>query len=155
MPMLDVHIPEGALDPSREAQLLENLTDILLEHEGADPTNERARSLAWVFLNRPTRVLVAGADTELPHYRIIASVPEGQLDSERRTAMVAAVTDAVLRAEPNDRPYDPTRVWVFTHQVPEGTWGWDGQILGLADIVGFVLDDPETGIAYATGVLAG
>jgi phenylpyruvate tautomerase PptA (4-oxalocrotonate tautomerase family) len=152
--MLDAFIPEGALDPGAEQQLLTKLTDILLEHEGADPTDENARSLAWVFLHRPADVFVAGASAELPRYRIIASVPEGQLDAENRASMVRAATDAVLDAEPVGRPRDAYRVWVFTNQIPEGTWGAGGQIYGLADIVGFVLNDAEAGRAHAKRRLA-
>jgi len=47
MPMLDAYIPEGALSPSAESELLATITDLLLEHEGVDPSNERARPLAW------------------------------------------------------------------------------------------------------------
>ena len=48
MPMLDAYIPEGALAPEAEQKLLSRCTDLLLEHEGADPTNEAVRSIAWV-----------------------------------------------------------------------------------------------------------
>jgi phenylpyruvate tautomerase PptA (4-oxalocrotonate tautomerase family) len=154
MPMLDAFIPEGALDPEAEQQLLSKLTDILLEHEGADPTDENARSLAWVFLHRPADLFVAGAPADLPRYRIIASVPEGQLDTKNRASMVRAATDAVLDAEPRERPRDAYRVWVLTNQIPEGTWGAGGQIYGLADIVGFVLNDAEAGRAHAKRRLA-
>ena len=43
MPMLDAYIPEGALPADVEKKLLSTLTDVLLEHEGADPTNPAAR----------------------------------------------------------------------------------------------------------------
>jgi hypothetical protein len=56
MPMLDAYIPEGALSPSAECELLATITDLLLEHEGVDPSNERARPLAWVFVHRPPGV---------------------------------------------------------------------------------------------------
>jgi phenylpyruvate tautomerase PptA (4-oxalocrotonate tautomerase family) len=154
MPMLDAYIPDGALDPSTEKELLATLTDILLRWEGADPDDEAARSIAWVFLHRPAGLFVAGEPAADPRYRIVASVPEGQLDAERRNGMVSAITDAVLDAEPPGRRRDPTRVWVFTHQVPEGTWGGGGRVVGLADIAGFVLDDAEAGEAYAKRRLA-
>ena len=54
MPMLDAYIPEGALSASAEDDLMGTLTDILLLHEGADPSDAAARSIAWVFLHRPT-----------------------------------------------------------------------------------------------------
>lgn len=154
MPMLDAYIPEGALAPEAEKELMAKLTDILLEWEGADPTNALARAIAWVFLHRPTEVFVGGELPEHPRYRIVASVPEGQLDAERRAGMVKAVTEAVLDAESPDRPRDPMRVWVFTYQVPEGTWGGGGRIVGLADIAGLVLDDVEAGKAHAKRRLA-
>ena len=83
MPMLDAYIPEGALPAEAERQLISRLTDLLLEHEGADPRNPVARSLAWVFVHRPAAVYVAGATAAAPRYRFIASVPEGQYDDER------------------------------------------------------------------------
>lgn len=148
MPMLDITIPEGALGPEAEEALLARLTDLLLHHEGADPENPAARSLAWVFLHRPARLFVAGAPATLPHYRVVASVPEGQFDDQRRAAMVAAVTEAVLDAEEGKRPRDPRRVWVFANEIPEGTWGGAGRIHRLADIAGLVLGE-EKGRLYA------
>ena len=95
MPMLDAYIPAEALSADA-ARMLSNLTDILLRNEGADPTNPAVRSITWVFLHRPTTVYVAGEPAAAPRYRIVASVPEGQFDEERRQAMVQEVTEAVL-----------------------------------------------------------
>lgn len=149
MPMLDIYIPEGALDPDAEKGLLATLTDVLLEHEGADPANPAARALAKVWLHRPAAVLHAGELPAAPHYRVIASVPEGQFDDQRRASMVAAVTDAVLAAENGRYDRDPLRVWVFATEIPDGTWGGGGRIARLADIAGLVLGDPEMGRSYA------
>jgi phenylpyruvate tautomerase PptA (4-oxalocrotonate tautomerase family) len=149
MPMLDVFIPEGALSAEAEQALLSRLTDILLRNEGADPADPRARAIAWVFLHRPAAVFVAGERAAEPRYRIVASVPEGQFDDERRAAMVKDVTDAVLAAEDGTYPADPQRVWVFANEIPDGTWGGAGRINTLADIVGYVVGDAEKGRAYA------
>jgi hypothetical protein len=46
------------------------------------------------------------------------------------------------------------RVWVFTNEVPDGTWGGGGRIVTLADIAGLVLGDPEQGRRYAEATLA-
>ncbi len=108
-----------------------------------------------MFLQRPAEVFVGGEAPEHPRYRIVASVPEGQLDDKRRAGMVEAVTNAVLDAEPEGRPRDPFRVWVFTHQVPEGTWGGGGRIFRLADIAAFALGgDEKAGRAHAQRRLA-
>lgn len=155
MPMLDAFIPEGALPATAEKELLAKLTDILLLHEGADPADPAARSIAWVFLHRPATVFVAGEPAEEPRYRFIASVPQGQFDDERRQAMVKAITGAVLDAEDGAYQRNPQRVWVFTNEIPDGTWGSGGRIVTLADIVGFVMGDREKGRAYAEKRLAG
>jgi phenylpyruvate tautomerase PptA (4-oxalocrotonate tautomerase family) len=97
MPMLDAYIPEGSLPPETEKALLAEITDILLVNEGADPKDPRQRSIAWVFLHRPS-VYVAGAPADSPRYRFVCQVPEGQYNSERRQATTAAITAAVAKA---------------------------------------------------------
>ena len=145
MPMLDAYIPEGALAPEAEQKLLSTCTDLLIKHEGADPTNENVRSIAWVFVHRP-EMYVAGAPATEPRYRFVCQVPEGQYDPERRAAVTKAMTDAVVEAEGGKWPNPEARVWVFTFEVPEGTWGGLGQVVGLADIAAFAAG--EDGRAY-------
>ena len=154
MPMLDAFIPEGALSAEAEEQLLSDLTDILLRHEGADPSDPAARSIAWVYLHRPASLFVGGEPADEPRYRFIASVPEGQFDDERRQAMVEAVTERVLDAENGAYERDPLRVWVFANEIPDGTWGGGGRTVRLADIVGYVVGDREKGRQYAEKRLA-
>lgn len=154
MPMLDAYIPDGALTTEAEEKLMSDLTDLLIRHEGADPTNEQVRSIAWLFVHRPEAVFVAGARARAPHYRFIASVPEGQYDPERRQAMVASITEAVLDAEAGEHDRDPRRVWVFTPEIPDGSWGAMGRIATLADIAGFATGDAERGRRYAEERLA-
>lgn len=154
MPMLDAYIPEGALTPAAEEQLLAKLTDLLIVNEGADPANGQVRSIAWLFVHRPADVYVAGSRAQAPRYRFVASVPEGQYDAERRQAMVGDITDAVLDAEAGAHERDPARVWVFTPEIPDGTWGALGGIVTLADIATFATGDPEHGRQYAEQRLA-
>ena len=154
MPMLDAYIPQGALRPEAEEQLLAQLTDALIINEGADPTNPQVRSIAWLFVHRPEQVYVAGSPAATPHYRFIASVPEGQYDPERRQAMVHSITEAVLDAEQGAHDRDPSRVWVFTPEIPDGTWGGAGRIVTLADIAAFATGDVEAARAYAEERLA-
>lgn len=147
--MLDVEVPDGALEPDAERALLAELTDVLLRWEGADPANPAARALAWVYLHRPAALFVAGEPAARPHYRITASVPEGQFDDERRAGIVPVITDAVLRAERGRHDHDPSRVWVLCREVPDGTWGGAGRIVRLGDIAGTVLGSRTAGARYA------
>jgi phenylpyruvate tautomerase PptA (4-oxalocrotonate tautomerase family) len=141
MPMLDAYIPEGALATEAERKLLERCTDLLLEHEGADPTNERFRSLAWVFVHRH-ETYVGGAPAEAPHYKFVCSVPEGQYDEQRRAAVTQAMTEALVDAEGGRWPEPEARVWVFTFEVPDGTWGGlGGRVVTLPDIAAYGVGD--------------
>lgn len=81
-------------------------------------------------------------------------MPEGQFDDDRRAAMVAAVTEAVLDAEQGAHARDPFRVWVMMHEIPDGDWGAVGRVYRLRDIAGHVLDDADAGAAYASARLA-
>ncbi len=141
MPMLDAYIPEGALTPEAERKLLGTCTDLLLKHEGADPTNEKFRSLAWVFVHRH-EMYVAGAPAEAPHYRFVCQVPEGQYDKKRRAAVTRAMTEALVEAEGGRWTNPEARVWVFTFEVPDGTWGGlGGRVVTLPDIAAHVIGD--------------
>jgi phenylpyruvate tautomerase PptA (4-oxalocrotonate tautomerase family) len=133
MPICDAYISEGALSPCAERELLTKITDLLLEHEGVDPTNKRARMLAWIFVHRH-EMYVAGAPAKQPRYRFICQVPEGQYNDERRAAVTAGMTQAVVEAEDGSWPHPELRVAVFTYEVKDGTWGGGGRILRLPDI---------------------
>src|SRR3569833_1202647 len=99
MPMIGLTIPVGALKPEAEARLVKELGDILIGHEGFDPTSHVAQGETFVFLHRPAAVIVAGTPSEKPRYRIVPSVPEGQYTDASRKALVKDVTHAVARAE--------------------------------------------------------
>jgi phenylpyruvate tautomerase PptA (4-oxalocrotonate tautomerase family) len=146
MPMCDAFIPEGALSPNAERRLLARITDLLLEHEGVHPTNERARALAWVFVHRH-EMYVAGAPAQAPHYRFVCQVPEGQYNDERRAAVTAGMTQAVADAEGGSWPDPEQRVWVFTYEIKDGTWGALGRVIRLPDIYEVVVGAKGRGLA--------
>ncbi|WP_019203571.1 tautomerase family protein [Tsukamurella sp. 1534] len=147
--MIDLNLPADALTPEREQQLVDELTTILVKAEGADPTNPVVRQIAWVVVNH-TPIYAGGSLPAKPHYRVIASVPEGQVNTlDRRQALVADVTAAVVKAEDSDDPDAHHRVWVFPLEIPEGHWGAGGTIMGLADIINTVIGDEETAAEVA------
>lgn len=142
MPMIDVEIPETALDPEAEARLLKEITDALIRAEGYDPSNKVAQSVSVLFLHRPAAVFVGGEPSAAPRYRIIPSVPEGQYTEAARNKLVRDVTEAVARAE--NAPFEDVapRVTVFPTEVPEGHWGGRGLIRGVGDIHAMLVSDP-------------
>ncbi len=58
-----------------------------------------------------------------PHYKVIASVPEGQLDDERAASAFSAITTAILAAEDGRYDQDPLRIWVIGNEIPDGNSG--------------------------------
>jgi len=132
--------PRALLSASAERKLLGKITDLLIEYEGVHPTNERARALAWVFVHRH-EMYVAGKPADAPHYRFVCNVPEPQYNDERRAAVTAAMTQAVVEAEDGAWPDPQDRVWVFTHEVKDGSWGAFGRILRITDIAQIVFGD--------------
>ena len=132
--MIDLCIPEGALEPDAEARLLDELSATLIRLEGFDPADERARAVTWIFLHRPS-VFVAGRAADKPRYRVVAFLPEGQSDDAVRDAVVLEVTQAIARAEGTPVTDVGARVWVFPTEVPDGTWGGWGAVRRLPDIV--------------------
>jgi phenylpyruvate tautomerase PptA (4-oxalocrotonate tautomerase family) len=153
MPFCDAYISEGALSPTAERELLGRITDMLLEHEGVDPTAEMGRRLAWVFVHRH-EMYVAGAPAQAPHYRFICHVPEGQYNDERRAAVTAAMTQAVVEAEDGRWAHPELRVVVFTNEIEDGTLGGAGRILRLPDIYERALGGKGNGREAAEQVLA-
>jgi len=67
---------------------------------------------------------------------------------------VGAITAAVLEAEGGARRRDPSRVFVFPLEIPEGAWGAAGRINRLEDIIGWVTDDAAGARRYAEERLA-
>lgn len=135
MPMIDAFIPEGALAPDAEAQLMRELTDILIRHEGLDPEESRVRDVTWIFVHRPAAIYRAGALAAAPIYRIVPSVPEGQYTDAAREGLVAAVTEAVARAEGVSVDEIGKRLWVFPTELSDGCWGSRGVVRRLPDIM--------------------
>ncbi|MBN3738418.1 MULTISPECIES: Tautomerase enzyme [Burkholderia] len=135
MPMIDVTLPEGALAPHAEAQLMNELTGTLIRHEGLDPDDPRVRDVTWIFVHRPAAVYRAGAVAPAPLYRIVPTVPEGQYTDAARAALIADVTAAVARAEGAAVDAVATRVWVFPTEIDDGCWGSRGTVRRLPDIM--------------------
>ncbi|WP_446900575.1 tautomerase family protein [Burkholderia sp. YIM B11467] len=135
MPMIDVAIPESALAQPAEAQLMSELTEILIRHEGLDPSDPRVRDVTWIFVHRPAAVYRSGELAPAPIYRIVPTVPEGQYTDAARAGLIADVTAAVARAEGVPLDAIASRVWVLPTEIDDGCWGSRGVVRRLPDIM--------------------
>jgi phenylpyruvate tautomerase PptA (4-oxalocrotonate tautomerase family) len=151
VPMIDAYIPDGALSPDAEKEMLKSVTDMVVRHEirrtvdimedeaAVEASIKRASSIAWLFVHRP-EVYVAGTSADMPYYKFHIAAPESQIDDEFRAASVRDITAAVAKAEDGRWPHPEFRVWVFTSDVPDGSWGGLGTIIRLGDVLSFVLE---------------
>jgi phenylpyruvate tautomerase PptA (4-oxalocrotonate tautomerase family) len=139
MPLIDLALPEGTLSAENKRQLLAELMRILLKWEGA-PETPQTQSLAWAYVQevKAGEMTVGGAIHEVPHYRIITTVPQGVLNDKRKAGLVEEVTRAVLEAEGAEwNEENRLRVWCIVQEIPDGNWGGGGRIFRLRDIVKF------------------
>jgi phenylpyruvate tautomerase PptA (4-oxalocrotonate tautomerase family) len=149
MPMIDLYHQEGSFTPDARATLVEELTTLLLEMEGA-LDNPMSRAISWVFLHTlpDGAINVGGRPSPDFKYKCVFSVPEGTrglhgpMTAPRRAEMFERATALILKAEGvNDAPENQFRVWCFLHEVPEGTWGGMGTLVRMQDISAFVRAD--------------
>lgn len=146
MPMIDIYFTQGSFSDAAQATLVDQLTALLLEMEGA-LDNRQSRALSWCFLHPlPTgSINQAGKPATMPLYKCVFSVPEGTrglhgpLAHPRRDELVRRATQLILTAEgAEDNAANRFRVWCFIHEVPEASWGGMGRLVRMADISSFV-----------------
>jgi phenylpyruvate tautomerase PptA (4-oxalocrotonate tautomerase family) len=154
MPMCDIYIPEGALERGAEKALVKEVSDLLVTHEMRritdlidDPTeiqasHDRASSIAWMFVHH-NETYVAGEIPEAPHYKFEVTIPEGMIDDVFRDSIAADLTRAVAQAEGGKWRHVAARVWVFTYEVPDGSWGGGGRTIHIGQTADYVA--PGTG----------
>jgi phenylpyruvate tautomerase PptA (4-oxalocrotonate tautomerase family) len=142
MPMIDLYHQEGSFTAEAQTVLVNELTALLLEMEGATD-NLSSRAISWCFLHTMPKGAINTGGRQSPDfkYKCVFSVPEGTrglhgpMSAPRRAEMVERATRLILKAEGvDDTPENQYRVWTFLHEVPEGSWGGMGMIFGMLDI---------------------
>ncbi|MHB8531876.1 MAG: hypothetical protein ACYDC2_04055 [Solirubrobacteraceae bacterium] len=116
---------------------MRRVVELMDDPEAVKASRERALLTAWTFVHR-VETFVGGEPQAAPFYKFVASIPEGQIDDAFRAAVVPAITDAVAAAEGGKWPHPQMRVWVFTTEILDGTWGAGGRTVHLRNIVDFV-----------------
>lgn len=154
MPMCDLYIQEGALAADAERRLVAEVSDLLVEHEmrrivdlvddpaAVQASTDRARSIAWMFVHRTdTYVAAQPVGPQAPRgpvYKFVVSIPEGQIDELFIPAINRDILAALVRAENGRWAHPELRVWVFVHEIKDGTWGAAGFQMTLEGIIDYV-----------------
>lgn len=141
MPRLELRVPADTLTDEQQSQLTEELTDTMLEVEGASPDNDMAQSIAWVFIEEyePEAWTIGGDETTDLAFDATVTVPEGSLDQDGKERMVEKVTGVLSDVGEGD--FDLMKAWVIINEVPDGNWGAAGAIFRYDDIVRSVSGD--------------
>ena len=134
MPLIQVDAPRGDLDKSQQDALMSQLSNAVLKAEGAPLDSAGAQSLVWAHFNEKPEgtFYVGGTALEKPPFRIAVTTPQGALNDETRTSLVAEIgriVDDVVG------PYeDRLNHWAMLYEVTDGGWAGAGQVLRLGDI---------------------
>src|SRR2546421_6954345 len=105
MPMIDLTLPEGALDDQQKQALVAQLVATVKKREGMADDPRVASTIRSFIDERPAANLAVGGHVqEAPYYRVQLTVAAGLLDEERKAGLVAEVTERILEAEatPNE-----------------------------------------------------
>lgn len=155
MPMCDIYIQDGALEPEAEAKLVARVSHILSSHEvrsmaalsDSDDVQarvDRAESIAWMFVHR-TDTYVAGkavgpSAPRGPVYKFDVTIPEGLIDDIFIPAVNREILQALTEAEAGRWRHPELRLWVLVKEVKNGAWGAAGRPFPLHDIVEYVAE---------------
>ena len=147
MPFVEVFVPKGALSEVQREKLETRLVAEVMRVEGA-PDTPSAREISWLVLHEVGAWSVGGrrvrAD-EAARYVVRVAVPAGSLDYWKRAEMMQRLTDvlAEMDADP-ERLRQAPDAWIHIVEIPEGSWGAFGRVVGLRDIVAHVMGDGAT-----------
>jgi phenylpyruvate tautomerase PptA (4-oxalocrotonate tautomerase family) len=132
MPLIDLTYPAGALTDEVRAELVEELTTVLLRAERA-PDTQFFRDITWAYVHElpADAVLAAARPVQQPTFRVQVTVPDGALSDRRKQELVENATAAVMSAAAIPQT-DALRVWVLINEVPEGNWGAGGNVVRFA-----------------------
>lgn len=134
MPLIQVDAPQGDLDKLQQDALMSQLSNAVLKAEGAPLESAGAQSLVWAHFNEKPQgtFYVGGVPQEKPPFRIAVTTPQGALNDETRSSLVAEIgriVDEIVG------PFaDRLNHWAMLYEVTDGGWAGAGQIFRLGDI---------------------
>jgi phenylpyruvate tautomerase PptA (4-oxalocrotonate tautomerase family) len=129
MPNIDVIYPAGALSQEAQAAVAEQLTDIIMEIEGTKG-NAAIAAGTWLLLHEAAENTIASGGKFAPgRYRVRVEVPAGALSVEQKADLVRRITDAILQIEGvKDDAAQRARIYCLINEIPDGGWGFAGQV---------------------------
>lgn len=134
MPFIEVFAPHGSVDPEQQTKIGDRLVAELMRAQGAPETE------SWLVWHDVKYWTVGGQPTnakEPARFVVRISVPADAMDDDKRTEMVATVTQVLSTAEAKGPHRTPT-AWVQLVEVADARWGEVGRVVRFAEIAGYV-----------------
>ena len=134
MPLINVTAPKGILPKKQITDLMNRISEAVLEAEGAPIDYAGARALTWSYYREVAKdgVFIGGVNIDQPPLLIEVTTPEGALNTKREAALIAAIGVIV---DDLVGPYeDALNQWTLLREIKDGNWSGSGQIFPLAGI---------------------
>ncbi|MDI1245894.1 MAG: tautomerase family protein [Rhodoferax sp.] len=140
MPLFQVEYPSGSLSAPQKSALAEKLTHLLLLIEGGADT-PGGRELSYVlFREVPAEDWYVGGSSG-PQYVapggkfiINLTIPEASTTQSFKEDIHTKVNAALAEVLGWNSPQDGMSAWVMVREMPEGSWGANGQTYTLERI---------------------
>ncbi|PWN86760.1 hypothetical protein FA10DRAFT_199374 [Acaromyces ingoldii] len=154
MPMCDIFLPSGCFKAEVETKLVSTVSDLIVDHEirrwseliGGDTTviKEAAGRIAWMFVHHFDNMYVASAQTSLPHYKFVITIPEGTIDDRFAPAISRDIFSALKEAEGEASRGLSARVWIIIREVKDGMWCAGNRPMPLQTMKDFLENESKT-----------
>ena len=134
MPLINVTASKGILQKKQIADLMNRISEVVLEAEGAPVDYAGARALTWSYYREVAKdeIFIGGQNIDQPPMLIEVTTPAGALNTEREVSVVAAIgviVDDILGL------YEGAlNQWTLLREIKDGNWSGSGQIFPLAGI---------------------
>lgn len=130
MPMIDVYAAEGTFADPR--QLAKDAAAVVMAVEQV-PDIPMFRKNTAGFVHEMPATAFSNVDGDSNYVRVQVLTNAGGLDRDKQIAVVAQLTDLIVKASGDESIRE--RTWVLLTEATEGGWGLWGQANTNADLV--------------------
>jgi len=134
MPLIQVAAQKDTLTKTKQDDLMARVSNAVLKAERAPTDFEGAQALTWAYYTETPEgsVYIGGENIDSPPLRIAVSTPEGALNADTRSELVAEIGEIV---DDIVGPFEGRlNHWTLLNEVAEGSWAGGGQVFPLVGI---------------------
>lgn len=143
MPIININVPQGSVDPNKKNKIVKYLSQALLKAEGL-PNTKEARSLVWCFLKEiqnGTWAVGGKANDELKFYIQVYLFKEAL--NEKRKKEIAETVNKTLK-EIYKNKLKKINALVVINEIPDYNFCVGGNNIGINELAKFLNLNPES-----------